>query len=108
MAAESSLQSKIDHLVTRIVSEVHPQQIVLFGSGAREEMAGQSDLDLLTVMPEGTHRRHTVQMLYQRLTGIDIPFDLVVTTPGDLARHKNNPGLIYRSALREGRVLYAA
>jgi uncharacterized protein len=60
-------------LVRRIVSEVHPLKIILFGSAARRTAGPQSDLDLLVVMPDGTHRRHTAKRLYRNLTGISAP-----------------------------------
>ena len=98
----------LEELIQRIVAAVHPLQIVLFGSAARGETAPESDLDVLSVMPEGTHRRHTAQYLYQTISGVKVPFDLLVATPNDLEKHKDNIGLIYRTILREGRVVYAA
>ncbi|MEX2137973.1 MAG: nucleotidyltransferase domain-containing protein [Pirellulales bacterium] len=95
-------------LVQRIVGEVHPVQIILFGSAARQTAGPHSDLDLLVVMRNGTHRRHTAQRLYRKLSGIPTPFDLVVATEGDLKTHRDNPGLIYSIALKEGRIVYAA
>jgi predicted nucleotidyltransferase len=98
----------LQEIVGRIVEAAHPLRIIVFGSVARGEQCRESDVDLLIVMPEGTHRRFTAQMLYQRLRGVAVPIDLVVTTDSDLERHKDNPGLVYRTILREGRVLYAA
>jgi len=97
----------MNNLVNRIVDEVHPLRIVVFGSTARGEMEEQSDVDLLVVMPEGTHRRKTAQLLYRNIRGIGIPFDIVVATPSDLEKHKENIGLIYRSILEEGKEVYA-
>jgi predicted nucleotidyltransferase len=37
----------IDRLVSRIVEEVHPLKIILFGSAARNEPHPGSDLDVL-------------------------------------------------------------
>ena len=96
----------IDRLVRRIVEHIHPLRILLFGSATRGELAVGSDIDLLVVMPDGTHRRRTAQRLYRRMRGIGIPFDIVVATPRDLDRHKDNIGLIYRSILLEGREVY--
>ena len=98
----------LDHLVDRIVSAVQPLRIILFGSAARGEMGSDSDIDVLVVMPEGAHRRQTAQELYRRLTGIGVPFDIVVATPSDLERYKDNPSLLYHTVLREGREVYAA
>ncbi|MEN6546137.1 MAG: nucleotidyltransferase domain-containing protein [Armatimonadia bacterium] len=101
-------QEQLQQLVDAIVEAVQPLQIILFGSAARGQMHPGSDLDILVVMPEGTHRRHTAQYLYRVIRGIKIPFDLVVATPDDLQRHADNPGLIYRDILQEGKTLYAA
>jgi hypothetical protein len=37
-----------------------------------------------------------------------VDFDLVVATPSDLEKHRDNIGLIYRNILQEGRELYAS
>lgn len=99
---------QIDEVVHRIVEAVHPLRIILFGSAARGALGPDSDLDVLVVMPDGTHRRHTAQDLYQRLLGIEMAIDIVVATPTDLEKHKDDVGLIYRRILREGQELYAA
>jgi uncharacterized protein len=98
----------IDKVVRKIVELVHPLSIILFGSSARGEAKPESDIDLMVVMPEGVHRRKTAQFLYQHISGIKTPFDIVVATPRDLEKHKNNVGLIYKSVMREGKEVYAA
>lgn len=99
---------KLDELVRRIVEAVHPLRIILFGSAARGEMTPDSDVDVLVVMPEGTHRLHTASDLHMRMIGLHMPVDILVTTEESLERHRDNIGLIYRTVLREGRELYAA
>ena len=98
----------IEQLVRRIIELVQPLRIILFGSAARGEMGPNSDIDVLVVMPEGVHRRRTAQLLYRQIRGLGVPFDILVATPDDLERHKDNIGLIYQSILREGREVYAA
>ena len=100
-------ESVVREAVESIVRAVHPLRIVLFGSTARGEQGGQSDVDLLVVMPEGSPKRQTTQKLYRILRGLPVPVDILVTTEGDLERHKDNPGLIYRTILQEGRQVYA-
>ena len=97
----------IEQLVRRIIEIAQPLRIILFGSAARGEMGPDSDIDVLVVMPEGVHRRRTVQLLYRQIRGLGVPFDILVATPDDLERHKDNIGLIYQSVLREGREVYA-
>lgn len=98
----------IESLVQSIVETVHPLKIILFGSYARGKTNPESDIDVLVVMPEGIHCRQTAQLLYRQIKGLGVPFDILVATPSDLEKHKNNIGLIYRVVLQEGREIYAA
>lgn len=98
----------ISQLVSNIVEAVHPLEILLFGSAARGDMGSQSDIDVLVVMPKGVHRRKTAQFLYRHIRGIGVSFDILVATPDDLEKHKNNIGLIYQTILQEGKRVYAA
>lgn len=101
-------QDHLDQIIERVVETVHPLRIILFGSAARGEVGPDSDVDLLVVMPEGTHRRHTAQYLHRNFQGLPLPVDVIVATPSDLAKHADHPGLIYRTVLSEGREVYAA
>jgi uncharacterized protein len=96
----------LKQIVQRIVEAVHPLRIIMFGSAARGEMGRDSDLDLMVVMPDGTHRRHTAQFVYGKLGDIMLPKDIVVATVSDLETYGQTRGFIYREALREGKVLY--
>jgi len=98
----------IESLVQKIVEAVHPLKIILFGSYARDKAAPESDIDVLVVMPEGVHCRRTAQLLYRQIRGLGVPFDILVATPSDLEKHKDNIGLIYRTVLQEGKEIYAA
>ena len=107
-AQKSTLNAEtLQEIVRRIVEAVQPEKIILFGSAARGEMGPDGDLDLLVVKPN-VHRRATAQMIEQSLIGITVPTDIVVATPEDIELYKDTIGLIYRPALREGKVIYAA
>ena len=98
----------ITKLVSQIIEVIQPLRIIFFGSAARGEMGIDSDLDVLVVVPEGVHRRKTAQALYQHVSGLKVPFDILVATPSDLEKHKDNIGLVYHAALGEGREVYVA
>jgi len=101
-------KEQLDDLIERVIEAVHPLRILLFGSTARGEAGRFSDIDLLIIMPDGSHRRRSAQLIYRHLLGFVLPVDVVVATPADIEKYKDSPGLIYREALREGRELYAA
>jgi len=97
----------LEQFKTRLRERLLVYKIILFGSAARGEMGPDSDLDLLIVKSD-VHRLATAQMIEHSLTGITIPTDIVVATPKDIEVHKDAIGLIYRPALQEGKILYAA
>ena len=107
--AETAVKRELlDDVVRRILGVVHPLRIVLFGSAARETLGPHSDLDILVMMPDGTHRRRTAQRLYRFLFGLGMPKDIVVVTESDVKDYGDNPSLVIAPALAEGRELYHA
>lgn len=106
--AISLKETTLNELVRRIVETVHPRRILLFGSAARGKMGPNSDLDILVVMPDGIHRRHTAQTLYRYLPAIGIGKDIIVVTESDVRDYGGNPSLVLYPALREGKEVYLA
>jgi predicted nucleotidyltransferase len=98
----------IERFVRDVVAAVKPLRIILFGSRARAETHHESDIDLLVVMPEGTDRRAIMGRLYCDIPRHGTALDVLVATPSVLERHRDNPGLIYRTILEEGREVYVA
>jgi len=98
----------LDDMVRRIIDAVNPRRIILFGSAARGAMSVDSDLDVLVVMPDGTHRRRTAQTVYRSLRGLGFGKDIVVVTESDIRNYGENPSLVIYPALRQGKELYHA
>jgi predicted nucleotidyltransferase len=101
-------QEVLRTLVSGIVETVHPRRIVLFGSAARGQMGPHSDLDVLVVMPNGTHRRETAMRLYSALGRLGWAADFIVVTEEDVRQYGQEPSLVICPALEEGRELYRA
>lgn len=96
----------IAEMVRRIVSQFHPDKIILFGSHARGQAGPDSDVDLLIVMPvEGSKRRKATE-IDGALADRTIPLDLIVVTPNEFERARDQIGSVLRPAAIEGRVLY--
>jgi uncharacterized protein len=100
--------SIIDEIVEQIKTQITPLQIIVFGSIARNEAKAGSDIDLLVIMPNGTHRRKTAHKLYRTIRKIDVPLDILVATLQDLEKYQHDPSLIYHHILQEGVEVYAA
>lgn len=106
-AAPVPTEDVIREIVLRVVKTAHPQRIILFGSAARGTMGPDSDLDLV-IMPDGAHRRHTATQIYKSLRGMGIPKDIIVVIESDVAEYRDNPSLVLKPALTEGKELYAS
>jgi predicted nucleotidyltransferase len=106
--AEFSLDNILKETVQRILSVVKPTKVMLFGSAARGEMHENSDIDMLVIVPSGLHRRKTAQKIYRNLIGLGFAADIIVVTEDDIEQFKNHQGIIIQSAIKEGRLLYAA
>ena len=100
------VQEKIDELVSRIVERFRPEKIILFGSYARGTAGQDSDADILVVMPVKGSKRKKATEIDVALVGLDLPVDVIVVTPEELERNKNQIGTIIYPALKEGKVLY--
>jgi predicted nucleotidyltransferase len=98
----------LNEIKRRIIETVHPCKIILFGSAVRGEMGPNSDLDILVVMPSGTHRRNTARSIYRNLIGVGFAVDIVVVTEQDLDKYGDNIGMVIKPALEQGKTLYAS
>jgi predicted nucleotidyltransferase len=98
----------LDEIIRRIVDVAAPDRIILFGSAARGEMGSHSDLDLLVIKSGVADRWDLIGKIYTSLRGVDYAVDVVLATPEIIERYGNSIGLVYRPALREGRVIYDA
>ncbi|WP_305042808.1 nucleotidyltransferase domain-containing protein, partial [Geoalkalibacter sp.] len=82
-------------------------RIILFGSYVRGQMHRDSDLDILVIAddPVDNPRQESVR-IRRALRGIGMPMDILVVADRRLRELADAPGLIYREALREGKVVY--
>jgi predicted nucleotidyltransferase len=96
----------ISTMIDRIVRDFDPLQIILFGSQARGDAHAHSDVDLLVVFSELTDKRKTTVDIRRSLADLPVCKDILVTTPEELSRQRNQVGSILRYAQREGKTLY--
>lgn len=106
--AKTSLEQVLQQSVSRILAVVNPRKIILFGSAARGTQHDGSDLDILVIVANGTHRRQTSQQIYRNLIGLGYATDIIVVTEEDVENFRDTAGYVIQPALAEGRLLYAA
>ena len=99
-------QADVAEMVRRIVERFRPEKVILFGSRARGAASPESDVDLLVVMRPRTTRRRQAAEIDLALADRRLPLDLLVVTPEDLERDRDQSGTLLCPALREGKVLY--
>lgn len=96
----------VAEVVRRLVRELDPDRIILFGSRARGEHRPHSDLDLLIIKAsdEPPHRRDA--RAYRAVGVVGVPKDLLWYTPEEVEMWSHSVNHVIATALREGRVVY--
>lgn len=97
---------KVQAVISRIIETAKPRKIIIFGSYARGDMSRNSDLDVMVVSRFVENPRREGVRIRRALKGIMMPMDILVVQENDLAEAANAPGLIYREAIRNGKVVY--
>ena len=82
------------------------EQILVFGSHAREQAGQDSDLDLLVIEPTVENRAREMVRLRRALRPLRLPVDVLVYSRAEVDRWGGQPGTALYWALREGRVVY--
>lgn len=92
--------------VRRIVAELEPDRIILFGSYARGAPTPDSDVDLLVVMETKATSAERSWSVSRLLIPRPFPVDILVKTPIELEQALINGDCFLREILTTGRVLY--
>jgi len=96
----------IKEMAEKIAEVARPQKVILFGSYARKEVAGHSDVDFLVIQETPLPRPQRSVALYAALRNYPCPVDIVVYTPAEVEEYADLPASFVQTALREGKVLY--
>jgi len=100
---------KIEAAVKRIVSVAQPRKVILFGSVVRGKPDIHSDVDILVVTgDEAESSRQESVRIRRALRGISMPMDILVIPEKRLQELADQPGLVYREAVRHGQIVYEA
>jgi len=95
--------------IKRIVSELKPEKIILFGSYAYGNPTPDSDVDLLVIIETNGKNKEIYRAVSKLLYPRQFPVDIIIKTPKEveeaLKGGKDNAFFI-REILKKGKVLY--
>ena len=91
----------------RLVAELEPERIILFGSHAWGSPNEDSDLDLLVIVSH-SEQPPTLRAVraHRCLRDIPFPVDVLVKTRAEVERASHVPASLISEVLERGRVLY--
>jgi predicted nucleotidyltransferase len=99
-------EDEIEEMARRIVAEVDPVKVILFGSRANGIAQAGSDVDLLVIQRDPVSEREEAARLRGLLRDYRVPIDIVVVGQAFAERYWDIPGSVLYPAFREGKVLY--
>jgi predicted nucleotidyltransferase len=98
-----------DEIVERLVRELEPVRIYLFGSRARGESGPDSDYDILVLVDNPKEPRYRLsQKGFRALRGLPAAVDVVVWDRATFDARQHLKASFPATVTREGRLLHAA
>ncbi len=98
---------ELARILRRLIDALHPEEIHLFGSQARGDVAPHSDVDLLIVVPREDEREHRLaEAAYHAMGPRKLAVDVVVMGREEFERRARAAASLPAVVLREGKLLY--
>ncbi len=100
----------LKEMTEKIVKEVNPRKVVLFGSFAKGTARPDSDLDFLIIEDDPFNaqrsRRAEMARLWMLFPDVRIPIDFLVYSTEEIAKLATSQNHVVHHAMSDGRVLY--
>ena len=100
----------LERMSRLVVDEVHPDQVILFGSQARGDATPDSDVGLLIIehdpFEKGRSRHAAMIRLYRALKALGVVKDILAYSRDEVEVWRDSLHHVVARALREGRVLH--
>ena len=99
-------QEKINEAINRIVKNINPEKIILFGSYAQGNPSEDSDLDILIIKEMRMPRYKRSREVKKHLRGLKIPIDVIVYTRKEIKEWEETKTAFISQTIKQGKVLY--
>ncbi len=98
--------NKISEIVKMIALRYKPEKIILFGSYASGKASENSDIDIFVIKESDLPRPQRTMQLRTILLGSKIPMDLIVYTPNEVEKAKDEKYSFVYEVLNSGKTVY--
>ncbi len=106
MGLKVSVGRSLRPAVQRIVQELQPEKVILFGSYAYGTPNPHSDVDLLVIMKTKAPRKERSWAVSRLLLPRPFPVDILVRTPKEVEKALDSGDFFLKEILKRGKVLY--
>ena len=106
MGLKISVGKSLRPAIQKIVQELKPEKIVLFGSYAYGTPNPHSDVDLLVVMKTNASLKDRSWAVSRLLLPRPFPVDILVKTPKEVEKALETGDFFLKEILTRGKVLY--
>lgn len=96
----------LEEMVDRLIKELDPLKIILFGSYSSGESTKDSDVDILIIKESDLPRYKRSVPAYKALSGLIIPKDILVYTPEEVEEWSEVPQAFISKVMDKGTVIY--
>ncbi|MEW6536825.1 MAG: nucleotidyltransferase domain-containing protein [Candidatus Auribacterota bacterium] len=100
----------INKIKNKIVRDINPSMIIMFGSYAKGNPDDDSDLDIMCVedKPFGPERsrRKEVARISRLLSEFEIPMDILLFSKDEIDKWQHSKNHIVSEIMREGKLLH--
>jgi predicted nucleotidyltransferase len=96
----------LNEIVRRIVRELHPEKIILFGSYGYGSPTNDSDVDLLVIMETSDRPGDRYLAVSRLIRPRPFPLDILVKTPAEITHALEKGDFFIREVVNKGQTLY--
>lgn len=106
MTQQQLYQKEIKKVVKRLREQYKPDKVILFGSGARNEIGPDSDLDFFIIKRTQKPRLDRMYEVDGLFFDREVPMDFLIYTPKEVKTRLLLGDLFVKEIINQGKVLY--